>query len=49
MLESIGEEFPAEWLDRVERCGRIAEDMPKNRGSRFWDDLLRGLPEALLA
>lgn len=49
VLESIGEEFPTEWLDRVERCGRIAEDTPKNCGSRFWDDLLRGLPEALLA
>ena len=49
VLESIGEEFPTEWLDRVERYSRFAEDEPHRRKGRFWDDLLRGLPEALLA
>ena len=49
VLESIGEEFPTELLDRVERYSRFAEDAPQRRKGRFWDDLLRGLPEALLA
>lgn len=48
VLEGVGEEFPHEWLDQVECCtGGLLEKKPQTRPQ--WDDLLAGLPEALLA
>ena len=47
VLEGVGEEFPPEWLDRVERCGD-EEPLEKARRRRHWSDLLLGLPEAVL-
>lgn len=47
VLEGVGEEFPPEWLDQVERCG-AAEPPEKMRRRPHWSDLLLGLPEAVL-
>jgi len=47
VLEGIGEEFPPEWLEQVERCDYGPAE--KNRRHSSLSDLLRGLPEALLA
>ena len=47
VLEGIGEEFPTEWLDQVERCGD-EEPLEKARRRPHWSDLLLGLPEAVL-
>lgn len=47
VLEGVGEEFPTEWLDQVERCG-VEEPSEKVRRRPHWSDLLLGLPEAVL-
>ena len=47
VLEGVGEEFPPEWLDQVERCG-AAEPPERVRRRPHWSDLLLGLPEAVL-
>ena len=47
VLEGVGDDFPPEWLDQVERCG--ATEVPeKVRRHPHWSDLLFGLPEAVL-
>lgn len=49
VLESIGEDFPCEWLDRVERGSDGEKHSWLWRKGHMLDNLLRGMPEALLA
>lgn len=48
VLEGVGEDFPTQWLDQVERRGAGEPSGKTSRRSRL-SDLLFGLPEAVLA
>ena len=48
VLEGVGEDFPTQWLDQVERRGAGEPSGKTPRRSRL-SDLLFGLPEAVLA
>ena len=47
VLEGVGTDFPAEWLDQVERCAGN-EPTANMRRRPHLSDLLFGLPEAVL-